>query len=65
MKTYVKVKFDPMSAEHVREYQNFRRTRSWGNGCRFILEWPYMSIPDMIVQKLMDCHLKTIHKGLL
>lgn len=60
MKSYVKVKFDPMSAEHVREYQAFRKTQSWKNGCRFILEWPYMSVPDMIQSKLIDKHLKKI-----
>ena len=59
-RVYMKVKFDPMSVNHIREYQSFLKTRSWKKGCRFLLEWPYASVPDMISSKLIDKHLKTI-----
>ena len=63
-RVYMKIKFDPMSIEHLREYEAFRKTSSWKKGCRFLLEWPYVSVPDMISAKLIDQHLKMIMKTL-
>ena len=60
----MKVKFDPNNAAHVQEYSQFLRTKRWKNGCRFILEWPFFSIPDMIQKKLVEAHLKTIIRSL-
>ena len=60
----MKVKFDPKNANHLKAYEKFRKERSWGDGCKFELEWPFMSIPDMIVSKLIDTHLKSIIRSL-
>ena len=43
-------------------YKTFLRTHAWGkDGCPFILEFPYLTIPDMIKDKLIHKLLK-VHK---
>jgi hypothetical protein len=40
-------------------YRKFVRENRWGpNGCPFILEYPHVSIPDMIKEKLIRKYLK-------
>lgn len=46
--------FDINNDQHVAKYAKFLKTGSWGkNGCPFILEHPYDSIPEMINVKLV------------
>lgn len=34
-------------------YKHYIQTHSWGNnGCPFELEWPWLTIPDMIAHKI-------------
>ena len=50
--------FDPMKKKDITAARYFVEKHSWGNdGCPFILEYPYITIPDMIRDKL-------IHKSL-
>lgn len=50
--------FDENSKKDIAVAKQFFTKHSWGtNGCPFILEYPYMSIPDMIRDKV-------IHKAL-
>ena len=50
--------FDETSKNDIAAAKHFFTNHSWGTeGCPFILEYPYMSIPDMIKDKV-------IHKAL-
>ena len=54
-----KVFFDVTNEKHVSLYRKFLGTYKWGiDGCPFILEYPYLSIPDMITDKLIHSLLK-------
>ena len=49
-----KILFDSSSKKHINIYKNFLRTHSWGkDGCPFILEFPYLTIPDMIKDRMI------------
>ena len=50
--------FNEKSKEDIEMARGFFREHKWGlDGCPFLLEYPYMSIPDMIKDKL-------VHKSL-
>ena len=54
-----KIKFDMNNKSHVEIYKRFLQTASWGQtGCPFSLEFPYLTIPDMIKDKLVRKYLK-------
>jgi len=54
-----KRKFDVNNKRDVETYKNFLTTHRWGsNGCPFILEFPHLTIPDMIKDKLMNKYMK-------
>jgi len=45
--------FDATNKDDLKIYKNYLETRSWGrNGCPFVAEWPWLSIPDMIAHKI-------------
>ncbi len=49
-----KIFFDPNDKKHINMYKTFLRTHAWGNdGCPFILEFPYLTIPDMIKDRMI------------
>jgi hypothetical protein len=51
--------FDVGSKKDVSSYTKFLRTGSWGHdGCPYVLEFPYLTIPDMIKDKLIHKFLK-------
>ena len=53
-----KVVFDLSDKKHVSLYKTFLTTGAWGkNGCPFALEFPYLSVPDMIKDKLIHKYL--------
>lgn len=50
--------FNENSKQDILDAKGFFRDHKWGlDGCPFILEYPYLTIPDMIKDKL-------IHKSL-
>jgi|LauGreDrversion4_2_1035121.scaffolds.fasta_scaffold01498_23 hypothetical protein len=54
-----KVFFNPNKKEHVKHYAEFLETGAWGtDGCPFILEFPYLSVPYMCKDKLVHKMLK-------
>lgn len=55
--------FNPFSKEDVGEYKFFLEKNRWKSTCPFELEWPFLSIKDMIQEKLISSHLDTIVKN--
>ena len=54
-----RVRFSPDDKNHIDQYRNFVINRKWDNpGCPFELVWPYLSIPDMIKDKIINHYLK-------
>ena len=54
-----RVRFSPDDKKHVEQYRNFLVYRKWDTlGCPYELEWPYLSIPDMIKDKIINHYLK-------
>ena len=51
-------RFDPSNKKHVEVYRLFLVDHRWDGGCPFELEWPYLSIPDMIKDKVIHHFLK-------
>lgn len=51
--------FDINNKKDIELYRNFMITRSWGQqGCPFKLEFPHLTIPDMIKNKLLHKYMK-------
>lgn len=51
--------FDVNAKADVEIYKQFLKTGAWGgSGCPFTLEFPYLTIPDMIKDKLVRKFLK-------
>lgn len=51
--------FDVNDKKDVQLYTGFLKTGAWGkNGCPFTLEFPYLTVPDMIKDKLIHHFLK-------
>ena len=54
-----RVRFSPDDKKHIDTYRHFVVKRKWENpGCPYELEWPYLSIPDMIKDKIINHYLK-------
>jgi hypothetical protein len=53
-------KFDVSNRKDVEIYRHFLETNSWKitGSCPFELEYPYLSVPDMIKDKLIRKYLK-------
>mgnify|MGYP003353037994 CR=1 FL=1 len=46
--------FDVKSKHDIAVFKKFVREHRWGNdGCPFYLEFPYLTIPDMIQDKII------------
>ena len=51
--------FDPANKTDLSIFKEFLETGRWGlNGCPFLLTWPYLTIPDMIKDKVTKHVLK-------
>jgi hypothetical protein len=51
--------FDLNSKTDIETYRQFLMTNSWGaQGCPFILEFPSLTVPDMIKDRLIRKFLK-------
>lgn len=47
--------FDVTNKQDLTMYKHYIKEHSWGkNGCPFELEWPWLSIPDMIAHKISE-----------
>jgi hypothetical protein len=44
--------FDPKNNSHLDIARKFFTTNKWENTCPFFLEWPYITVPDMIKDKI-------------
>jgi hypothetical protein len=54
-----KVFFNVKNKKHIKHYSEFLQTGAWGiDGCPYILEFPYLSVPYMIKDKLVNKFLK-------
>jgi hypothetical protein len=48
-----KRRFNPANKKDREEYKHFLEKKAWKSPvCPFVLEWPYLTIPDMINDKL-------------
>ena len=46
--------FNPKNKKDIAIYKDFLRTGTWGrNGCPFVLVFPYMTVPNMIQDKII------------
>ena len=51
--------FDPSSKGDLATFKEFLETGRWGvDGCPFLLTWPYLTVPDMIKDKITKHILK-------
>jgi hypothetical protein len=49
----IKRRFDPSKKKDRDEYRHFLQHKSWKSFvCPFVLEWPYLTVPDMIQDKI-------------
>lgn len=56
LETLIKPKrfFNESCKQDIHLAKNFFKSHSWGEyGCPFILEYPYLSVPDMIKDKIV------------
>jgi hypothetical protein len=45
--------FNEKSKADIAMAKEFFKNHSWAGGCPFILEYPYLTIPDMIKDKMI------------
>jgi hypothetical protein len=45
--------FDASNPIHIEEVKYFMQNNKWKDICPFFLEWPYLTIPDMIKDKIV------------
>ena len=45
--------FNPNNKEHIEAYKQFLLESRWKNGCPFFLEFPFLTIPHMIQDKIV------------
>ena len=45
--------FNPNNPEHIEEVRFFLSNNRWKDICPFFLEWPYLTIPDMVKDKIV------------
>jgi hypothetical protein len=51
--------FNVSNTKDVTLFKKFMQTGAWGvEGCPFTLEYPYLTVPDMIKDKLVCKYLK-------
>lgn len=52
--------FNPYDPQHRAAYIAYRTTNQWGTaGCPFKLVWPFLSIPAMCQDMLLDYYIET------
>ena len=53
-----RIRFLATDKDHLQEFRNFVINGKWEKGCPFELEWPYLSIPDMIKDRIINHYLE-------
>ena len=60
-KKFPKRYFDPTSNADLKAYASYRETKRWtSSGCPFVVEWPFLTAEAMILDKIMNAHIKTL-----
>jgi hypothetical protein len=54
--------FDANSKNDIAMYKYFLENGRWKERCPFILEWPHLTITDMIRTQLIDVHINRMLK---
>lgn len=49
--------FDPKNKQHIKLFKHFLNENRWGSPCPFLLEEPWLTIPDMLKDKYIKCQL--------
>jgi len=49
--------FDPKDKQHIGLLKSFIKASKWGTPCPFLLEEPYLTIPDMLKDKYIKSQL--------
>jgi hypothetical protein len=49
--------FDPKNKKDVELFKTFLSKNRWGGSCPFVLEEPYLNIPDMLKDKFIRSQL--------
>ena len=58
---FFKRKFDPTKKADLAVYKTFITTGSWGTApCPFELEWPALSVPNMLERKISEYAVRNI-----
>lgn len=52
--------FNPADKKDVEDYRYFVVNGKWKNGCPFYLDWPYLTVPDMIKDRISRHALKVL-----
>ena len=52
--------FDPRNKYHITLFRYFLNENRWGTPCPFLLEEPYLTIPDMLKDKYIKSQLGII-----
>jgi len=55
--TNCKNTFDPKDKSHIALLKKFLQEDRWGDPCPFLLEEPYLTIPDMMKNKYIKFQL--------
>ena len=50
--------FDPKNDYHITLFKYFLKEKRWGVPCPFLLEEPYLTIPDMLKDKYIKSQLE-------
>lgn len=54
---WAKRPFDPTSKEDLKEYQYFLKHSQWKDGNPFIIDWPFLTVTEMIQQRIVGHYL--------
>ena len=57
-KIWQKRLFDPSNKKDILEYKYFLENNRWPERCPFILEWPYLTVTDMIRTQLIEHYIE-------
>ena len=52
--------FDATNKQDLKDYSYVLKNNHWQQNCPFVLEWPYLTITDMIKDKLIDEYIDTM-----
>jgi hypothetical protein len=52
--------FDVSNKEDIKEFAFFLKNSKWKTPCPFVLEFPFLSIPDMVKDKLINAYITSM-----